>query len=77
MLKCAQLTSRQAGQYLGIHHQTVKNHWSTIYQKLNLPGKLPKKTKAVMKAIELGIIIQSDLVSEQDALEMIANRDRF
>lgn len=48
---------------LGLSHYTVRNHWSRIYLKMGMSeDRAPKKTKAVLLALVLGIIKESDLV---------------
>lgn len=63
VLRHARYTYRRAALMLGLSHYTVRNHWSRIYLKMGMSeDRAPKKTKAVLLALVLGIIKESDLV---------------
>jgi DNA-binding NarL/FixJ family response regulator len=42
------LTHKESAKLLGISHQTVKNHWSNIFNKLHLYGAGDKRTAAAV-----------------------------
>lgn len=63
-------TGRQIAVRLGIAYQTVKNTRWHLYEKLGVAGptKYQKKTRAVVRAVRVGIVDIGDFVVDHPLL---------